>query len=182
MTLSHRLLDHPFYRQWTHGEVRPEQLSRYARSYAGFIDRMPTYWQRIGDALGADVAAVIADESEHAVLWGQWSAGLPAVTDAPRMDEVLDLFATLPADGLLGAVQAFEVQQPEVARTKRDGLLQHYGLGEQDVRYFDAHLREEAHIALGARIAATLPRREGYDAGFRRGAEALYRSLDLFLA
>jgi pyrroloquinoline-quinone synthase len=180
MILSYSLLNHPFYQAWSHGTVTRGQLARYARSYAEFIAEMPAYWARIGQDFGVDTSAIVAEETQHIALWEKWSAQLPKTADYPRMTEVLDAFANFNASELLGAVQAFEIQQPGVARTKKDGLLAHYGFAETDTVYFDEHLNEQAHIDFGAGLAADKANLVELQKGFNRGAEVVYRSLDLF--
>ncbi len=181
MRLTRRLLDHPFYQAWHHGQVSVEQLSRYAASYAELVAAMPSWWERIGTDLGADTAAIVADERDHVALWQRWASRLPAPVDAPRLADALAMGETLSGAELLGAMHAFEVQQPDVARTKRDGLITHYGFAPADVSYFDAHIDEAAHIAFGSALARTADQ-AAVERGFARGAEVFYRSLDPFIS
>ena len=81
---------------------------------------------------------------------------------------------------LLGALQAYEVQQPDVAATKKEGLIRHYGFSASDLTYFDEHQKEEAHIAYGCRLAERFADTREVDEGFAEGAELVYRSLDCF--
>jgi pyrroloquinoline-quinone synthase len=180
MILQHSLLNHPFYQAWSHGTVTRGQLARYARSYAEFIAAMPAYWTRIGQEFAVDTSAIVAEETQHVALWERWSAQLPQPADFPRMTEVLETFAACNASELLGAVHAFEIQQPGVARTKKDGLLAHYGFAEADTVYFDEHLNEQAHIDFGANLATTKADPVALQNGFNRGAKVVYHSLDLF--
>jgi len=181
MILPLQLLNHPFYQAWTHGTVTRDQLARYARSYAEFIAAMPAYWARIGQDFSVDTSAIVAEETHHIALWEDWSAQLPQPADYPRMTEVLDTFASFNASELLGAVHAFEIQQPAVAHTKKAGLLVHYGFAATDMVYFDEHLHEQAHIDFGANLAATKASAVELKHGFNRGAEVVYHSLDLFV-
>jgi pyrroloquinoline-quinone synthase len=180
MNLPYQLLDHPFYQAWSAGAITRVQLARYARSYAGFIAQMPVYWARIGADFQVDTSKIVAEEAAHAALWDVWSAQLIEPAACPPMTEVLDAFAAFTPSALLGAVQSFEVQQPAVARTKKDGLLAHYGFTETDLAYFDAHLYEQEHIDFGRRLAAAKATPAQYDHGFNHGAKVVYRSLDLF--
>ncbi len=182
MNLTHKLLDHPFYQAWSHGKVTQDQLARYARGYAEFIGLMPAYWARIGQGLNVDTSKLVAEETAHAVLWEKWAAKLPEPSTHPRMTAVIEALDKLSPSELLGAVQAFEVQQPEVARTKKDGLLAHYGFAEKDTVYFDEHLKEEAHIEFGSRVAAAKAKPQEYQHGFELGAKWIYHSLDSFVA
>ncbi len=180
MELKHKLLEHPFYQSWSCGHISRDQLARYAGSYAEFIGEMPAYWGKIADGLGADARTVVAEETAHIALWEKWSARLPAAHDAPRMSELLDGLAGMTPSALLGAVHAFEIQQPGVAHTKKDGLIKHYGFSAEDTVYFDEHLNEQAHIEFGEKLARTKANAAEFKAGFEKGAELVYRSLDLF--
>jgi pyrroloquinoline quinone (PQQ) biosynthesis protein C len=162
------------------GEVSRERLARYAFAYVDFIAQMPVYWSRIGVAFVADTRKIVAEETAHIQLWKGWMKRLPEPADYPRMTELLDTYAGFSSDELLGAVQAFEIQQPAVAETKKTGLLQHYGFTEEDTVYFDEHLHEHEHIEFGTQLSETKADQAGFRRGFNRGAKVVYHSLDLF--
>jgi len=185
MNVQPRLLDHPFYQAWTRGEVTREQLAIYHRSYAEFIQRMPDFWQRVVDAFQQETTPardVVQDEKEHIPLWELWGKRLNPPEAHPTMQPVIDAFDGMTPSQLLGALQAFEIQQPEVARTKKEGLLRFYGYRAEDLLYFDEHQLEERHISYGKWLAWNLADREEYQEGFKRGAELVYRSLDSFIS
>jgi pyrroloquinoline-quinone synthase len=184
MNVQPRLLDHPFYQAWTKGEVTREQLAVYHRSYAEFIRRMPDYWQRVVDAYGKDTTLghdVVQDEREHIALWERWGKDLTPPETYPDMQEVIRALDAMTPSQLLGALQAFEMQQPEVARTKKEGLIKFYGCREGDLTYFDEHQMEEGHISYGRWLAENFADQAEYRDGFKRGAELVYRSLDNFI-
>lgn len=180
MNLKYQLLDHPFYQAWSHGTITVDQLARYSRSYAEFIAQMPVYWNQIAKAFGVDASKVVAEEIRHSELWGKWAARLPAPSNHPHMTEVMNAFEAFTPSELLGAVHAFEIQQPGVARTKKDGLLAHYGFIEAETVYFDEHLNEQEHIAFGEQLACAKADPAQFQRGFDHGAELVYRSLDMF--
>jgi pyrroloquinoline-quinone synthase len=181
--LQPRLLDHPFYQAWTRGEVSPGTLAAYHKAYTAFIKRIPSWWSTAvagaGDAspLGR---TIIREEESHIPLWEKWGEQLPPSDSATDLQSTIDAFDALSPAALLGALQAFEIQQPDVARTKKDGLLQHYGFSPDVLTYFDEHMKEEKHIRFGARLATHVDAKE-YQAGFARGAELVYTSLDRFV-
>lgn len=184
MELKYRLLDHPFYQAWTKGEITKEQLSKYHKSYSEFIELMPKYWEKINKSFGitsTEGAQVVADEQNHIALWEKWSSKLPETNEFPRMEEVINSMETMTPSELLGAIQAFETQQPEVAETKKEGLLCHYGYDESETTYFDDHMEEEEHIQFGNSIKEKYANKEEYERGFNRGAELFYKGLDLFV-
>lgn len=184
MTLKYKLLDHPFYQDWSCGKITTEQLSKYAVSYHGFIKEIPNYWQKVVlglNAMNDEAFDVIVDEHSHISLWEEFSSKLPKVTDYPVMNDVLDAFNSMTPSELLGAIHAFEIQQPEVAKTKKAGLLEYYGYSPEEVKYFDAHLDEQEHIIFGTLLMHTSADKNEFNQGFEKGSVLLYNSLDLFL-
>lgn len=185
MELKHRLLDHPFYQAWTKGEVTKDQLAKYHKSYSEFIELMPQYWHKINKAFNqnsAEAYSVVEDETSHIELWEKWSHKLPKIKDYPQMSELIGTMNTMTPSELLGAIQAFETQQPEVATTKKAGLLEFYGFNESDVTYFNEHIEEEEHINYGNKLRELYANEQEYKAGFDKGAELYYKGLDLFVA
>lgn len=178
-----RLLDHPFYEAWERGDVSTEELTNYAAAYGAFVERIPADWERVLEGLDVDDPTgetVLEEERHHAELWERWRAQLPEPTDPP---ELSDLFAAL--DGmspseLAGALHAYEIQQPAVAETKKAGLLEHYEFGNVDLTFFDEHVEEDDHIALGSEIREDHADTAAFDRGFRLGADRIYHSLDHF--
>lgn len=184
MELKHKLLDHPFYQAWTKGEISLEQLAKYHSSYNEFIELMPTYWQKIIDSFNENskfAESVVKDETEHIALWQEWNSKLPKVDTFPRMNDVIEELDAMTKSELLGAIHAFEMQQPDVAVTKKEGLLCHYGYETAELKYFDEHMNEEAHIAFGRNLAKHHADEAEFQRGFDRGAELFYNALDKYL-
>jgi len=183
MEVRPRLLEHPFYQAWTMGALSVEQLARYHRGYSRFIERLPSYWRTVIDAFGPDAAGerIVREEQEHIDLWKLWGASLPPAADSPGMEATISAFDAMSPSALLGAIHVFEVQQPEVANTKREGLLRHYGCSPETLTYFDEHLHEERHIAYGLGLAERSADPELFTAGVRSGAEIVYASLNVFV-
>lgn len=180
----YRLLDHPFYQAWTKGEVSMSQLANYHKSYSEFIELMPQFWQKINDGFQVDTAEareVVEDEKSHIDHWAKWAHRLPETDSYSRMSDVIDTLKEMTASELLGAIQAFEMQQPEVAETKKAGLLEHYGYEESDTTYFDEHMEEEEHIAFGNDLKEKYAVQQEYENGFATGAKLYYDALDLFM-
>lgn len=151
------LLNHPFYRSWSAGTLPVEALACYAREYGAFVRLLPLGWETQADAETA------AEEREHADLWGDFAAALHTIVGTPALaqtqalcDSARALFAE-PATAM-GALYAFEAQQPPTAISKLDGLRQHYTLGRKAEVYFQKHTanQHEARKLL-ARIEALGP-------------------------
>jgi pyrroloquinoline-quinone synthase len=121
-----RLLQHPFYLAWSDGTLPVAALQDYARDYGAFIRTVGQGWESVGEA---HIAAV---EEGHAQVWeSTFAAGLETHVDvaqvpaaAALVETACELFAA-PVTAL-GALYAFESQQPFTARSKLAGLKQHY--------------------------------------------------------
>ncbi len=128
---------HPFYRAWRAGTLPLAALAAYAADYAPFIESIESGWSALGEG---DHAAL---EGEHARLWGRFREAVGAC-GAERCEESRALvreakkcFANRVE--AIGALHAFEAQQPSTARSKLDGLRKHYGLSDECTEYFRVH-------------------------------------------
>ena len=184
MKLTHKLSDHPFYVAWNKGEITRDQLSNYAKSYENFIERIPEYWQKV--ITGFDVkdtmsGKVVNEEIEHIELWKRWSDKLEDPVKTSLMSDIIYEFDNMSVSELLGALHAFEIQQPEVSRTKKEGLLKYYGFNENDTKYFDEHLKELKHIEYGELLYKSFADKHAFEKGYNKGSEMIYKSLDRFM-
>ena len=115
------LLAHPFYVAWSEGTLPAEALRDYARDYGAFIQTIGQGWAAVGEA------AIARIEEAHALVWSHSFAGPLGVTVAePEGGPVSDLVATARAlfaerGTALGALYAFEAQQPRTARSSSRG-------------------------------------------------------------
>ena len=142
------LLNHPFYQAWNQGTLPMSDLQTYAREYGAFIASIPQGWTTLGDTKHA------AEEVEHAELWQQFAQGLDTrVTGANEVTEMatlVDRATALFGDRAtaIGALYAFEAQQPRTSATKLVGLEAHYSLPAGAEQYFVTHADEygEAEI------------------------------------
>ena len=137
------LLKHPFYQAWNMGTLSHADLAVYATQYGEFIDCIAAGWETVGDT------AIAAEEREHAALWTDFAEGLnaprPAPARLPEIEELVALAGTTFSNRpeALGALYAFERQQPSTARSKLDGLRAHYNLAPSAQVYFDIHKDDE---------------------------------------
>ena len=154
------LLEHPFYRAWSGGQLPLKALKTYAREYGAFIGTLPVGWQTLNDAETAQ------EEREHAELWQRFTDGVGATSGAAGIPQAIELVET--ADSLfacpetaLGALYAFESQQPETAQSKLAGLREFYSLPESVEPYFELHSRNQHEAAkLLAQIENLTPERQ----------------------
>lgn len=155
------LNQHPFYRAWRAGTLPASALRAYAADYAPFIATIEAGWRSLGD----DVHA--SEEGEHARLWERFrdDLGAPTATDrapntraAALVDHARRAFAG--PTTALGALYAFEAQQPSTARSKLEGLRQHYGFSDTQAAYFRLHADDYGERDWLAQRAGRLPAAE----------------------
>jgi pyrroloquinoline-quinone synthase len=185
MDVHPRLLDHPFYQAWTRGEVSLDTLGAYHRTYGQLIRRIPIYWQTVVEGLSPQapsVVSVVEEEKAHVFLWEEWGKHLPQESATPSdFGQTINALDRMTPSQLLGALQAFEMQQPEVAHAKKEGLMVHYGVPASSLRYFEEHLAEEKHITYGGLLAELYAEGAEFEQGFHGGADLLYHALDQFV-
>jgi pyrroloquinoline-quinone synthase len=132
------LLKHPFYQAWREGTLPVDALKVYASEYGAFINVLEHGWNTLDDAETAQ------EEKEHAELWEQFAASLETQISHPKIAQTAELINTAnelfasPAT-TLGAMYAFEAQQPATAKSKLDGLKMHYSLPASVEPYFEVH-------------------------------------------
>jgi len=124
---------------------------------------------------------IINEEKSHIPMWQSWNSKLKMQDSYPKMDELLSKFELMNPSELLGALHAFEIQQPEVALTKKQGLIEHYGFSEKDLIYFDEHMAEEDHINFGKMLSEKFADKIDFKNGYDTGSEIIYRMLDKFV-
>ena len=200
---KYALLKHSFYQAWNAGQLSRGTLAEYAKQYYAHVRAFPTYVSAVHSRCdNLDVRQMLLEnlieeergENNHPELWLRFAEGLgeerSAVKDADLLPETLDSVATM--KGLAGsadyrqglaALYAYESQVPEVARSKREGLRQHYGLNdERTIAFFRVH--EEADVWHRQTERETLGREAGGEGSRGRilaAAEEAARALWSFL-
>jgi pyrroloquinoline-quinone synthase len=173
------LLNHPFYRAWSAGTLSREALATYAAEWGPFVALVPKGWEAHGDT------AVANEERTHVGLWAQFADGLsarvpqsPALEAPRRLAECADRLFSDPVTSL-GALYAFEAQQPRTSASKLHGLQAHYSLGERAEEYFKVHCDDLREMELLAQRIEDLPSDDQDRAmdACRETAEALWDAL-----
>jgi pyrroloquinoline-quinone synthase len=166
------MLKHPFYQAWTEGRLPLDTLRAYARQYFHHVEAFPRAVSAVHSACPdrdgrrmlaenlAEEEGVEAGKQDHASLWLMFACGLgeneAAVYAQPLNPEtraLIDTFRRLSrrsyASGL-GALYAYESQFPAVASAKIEGLVERYGIeDEETLRFFRVHEGadvEHAHV------------------------------------
>ncbi len=132
------LLESKFYQAWSAGTLPIEGLKAYANEYGAFISMLPSGWEVQDDQETAE------EEREHIELWEDFAKALgTSVGDAKieavqiLLESTKQLFSN-PVTAL-GALYAFEVQQPETSVSKLEGLKKHYSVDKSAEPYFEVH-------------------------------------------
>ncbi len=173
------MLKHPFYQAWTEGRLPLETLRDYSRQYFHHVEAFPRAVSAVHSACPdrdgrrmlaenlAEEEGIEAGKQDHASLWLMFACGLGECEDAVRAqrlnDETLALIETFRrlsrksyAAGL-GALYAYERQFPGVASAKIEGLVDRYGIqDEETLRFFRVH--ESADVEHSAVCRALLDR------------------------
>jgi pyrroloquinoline-quinone synthase len=173
------MLSHPFYQAWTEGRLPLDTLRAYARQYFHHVEAFPRAVSAVHSACPdrdgrrmlaenlAEEEGVESGKQDHASLWLMFAAGLGESEDAvraqalnPETQALIDTFRKLSrrsyASGL-GALYAYESQFPGVARAKIEGLIDRYGVADEEtLRFFRVH--ESADVEHSAVCRALLDR------------------------
>jgi len=154
------VLEHPFYASWERGELTRDALSFYAGEYRHAVIALADAAATAGDPAHA------AEEAAHVDLWDAFAGQLDAPLDREPRAETAGCADSWRADGALEAravLYAVESGQPEIARTKLTGLVDHYGFtaGSRGTEYFELHATRDAeHAAASAEVLREAPAEE----------------------
>jgi pyrroloquinoline-quinone synthase len=173
------MLSHPFYQAWTEGRLPLGTLRSYARQYFHHVEAFPSAVSAVHSACPdrdgrrmlaenlAEEEGIEAGKQDHASLWLMFAAGLGESEEAVRAQQLnpqtralIDTFRKLSRQSYaagLGALYAYESQFPSVARAKIEGLVDRYGVSDEEtLRFFRVH--ESADIEHSAVCRALLDR------------------------
>lgn len=165
------VLRHPFYRRWECGELTRDELSYYAGEYRHAVVALA------GLARTASDEGHAAEEAAHVDLWDDFARSLDADLERAPCTETTTCVDAWSGSGFEGAAALFAIEsaQPEISKTKLDGLTRWYGFEPhtKGTRYFELHSeRDHEHAELSRRV---LERAEPADAD--RIVEAAERAL-----
>jgi len=145
------VLEHPFYQRWSAGELSTRELADYAGQYrhaTAAIARLSADAAAAAPvAESAELRRHAEEEAAHVSLWDGFVRAADGDAEAPANAKTAECVGqwTKP-DGFVPALTrlyAIESAQPQISRVKREGLAEHYGIGEGPGNaYFRVH--EEA--------------------------------------
>jgi pyrroloquinoline-quinone synthase len=182
------MLKHPFYQAWTEGRLPLDTLRAYARQYFHHVEAFPRAVSAVHsncpDRDGrrmlaenlAEEEGLEAGKQDHASLWLMFASGLGESEDRVRAQRLnletqalIDTFRKLSrrsyASGL-GALYAYESQFPGVASAKIEGLIDRYGIkDEETLRFFRVHeYADVEHSSVCRALLDRLPKAEKAEA------------------
>jgi pyrroloquinoline-quinone synthase len=153
------VLDHPFYRRWSAGELEAGELADYAGEYRYAVIALARAAAEAAEGAPPrhreGLRGHAAEEAAHVALWEQFAArcgAAPAQPGGPARSETRECTRawTDGADVLehLAVLYVIEGAQPQIAKAKIDGLMAHYGYSEEGPasEYFRVHaVRDVEH-------------------------------------
>jgi pyrroloquinoline-quinone synthase len=198
------MLSHPFYQAWTEGRLPLDTLRDYARQYFHHVEAFPRAVSAVHSACPdrdgrrmlaenlAEEEGIEAGKQDHASLWLMFACGLGESEIAvraqalnPETEALIATFRKLShrsyASGL-GALYAYESQFPAVAAAKIEGLIDRYGIDDEEtLRFFRVHESADVeHSAVCRSLLDRLP--EGEQAEAIAAGEELAGALWNFLS
>lgn len=182
------MLSHPFYQAWTEGSLPLDTLRAYARQYFHHVEAFPravsAVHSRCPDRDGrrmlaenlAEEEGIGAGKQDHATLWLMFACGLGESEQGVRhqalnadTQALIDTFGKLSRQSYaagLGALYAYESQFPGVASAKIEGLIERYGISDEEtLRFFRVHESVDVeHSSVCRGLLDRLPEAEAAEA------------------
>jgi pyrroloquinoline-quinone synthase len=161
------VLEHPFYQRWSAGELSAGELAFYAGEYrhavVALADASRAAAEKAGPEQREGLRRHAEEETAHVSLWEAFAEGCGTSTPGAALAETETCVGSWTAgeDLLehLAVLYAIEASQPEISKTKLEGLREHYGYIEEGpaTEYFRVHeVRDVAHAAAARELIAEL--------------------------
>jgi pyrroloquinoline-quinone synthase len=153
------VLEHPFYQRWSAGELTLEELADYSGQYryatAAIARLSADVAETAPDSERADLRRHAEEEEAHIALWDGFVEAVGGEVGAapnPETKQCVDAW-TASGDRISQLVRLYAIEsgQPEISKTKREGLAAHYEIGDgPGNEYFRVHERADVdHAAEG---------------------------------
>jgi pyrroloquinoline-quinone synthase len=162
---ANNVLEHPFYQRWSAGELSAEELAFYAGEYRHAVVALAEASESLAakadpeHRVGLERHAV--EERSHVALWDKFAAAQgERPQDASSREPLVETDRCARAwtagdDALehLAVLYAIEASQPEISKTKLEGLTERYGYSPEGpaVEYFELHATLDVEHARQAR-------------------------------
>ena len=182
---EHNVLEHPFYLRWSAGELSADELARYSGQYRHATEALAKLCADTAE-LGPEshrdeLERHAAEEQDHIAMWDGFVEAVGGEIGAEPTAETSECVREWTASrGYLAALArlyAIESGQPAISKTKREGLVEHYGIGDgAGNEYFRVHeASDEAHAAESRRLIEEALTPEDEDAVVE-AAESAFRA------
>jgi pyrroloquinoline-quinone synthase len=182
------MLSHPFYQAWTEGRLSLDTLRSYARQYFHHVEAFPRAVSAVHSACPdrdgrrmlaenlAEEEGVEAGKQDHASLWLMFACGLGESEEGVRSQQLnaetqalIETFRRLSRQSYaagLGALYAYESQFPGVATAKIEGLVDRYGIADEEtLRFFEVHATADVeHSSVCRKLLDRLPQADKAEA------------------
>jgi pyrroloquinoline-quinone synthase len=155
------VLEHPFYQRWNAGELSTDELAQYAGEYRRAVVAIAEASEQAATDAPAHLREGLRrhaeEEATHVALWDAFAEATGATDEAAPLPQTLACARAWTAgeDLLerLAVLYVLEAGQPEISRTKIDGLTAHYGYTPEGpaTAYFRVHERRDVEHAREAR-------------------------------
>jgi pyrroloquinoline-quinone synthase len=159
---DHNVVEHPFYQRWSTGRLTREELAHYAGQYRYATEAIAKLSADISahapESERGALEAHAAEEADHVALWDGFVDAVGGTVGAEPNPETLECVEIWTrADGFgrqLARMFAIESGQPEISKTKTEGLGRHYEITDAPGNlYFTVHEEMDVrHAAEGRRL------------------------------
>jgi pyrroloquinoline-quinone synthase len=160
------LIRHPFYQEWSRGELRSEDLQEYAKDYYHHVESFPRCLLQFARRLGtSELRQVVLTNlsnavgstvrRSHAAFWLDFAEGVGAgrtLRDDQPSSHIRTLVAFFQriakegtAEEVLAAFYAYESQVPRVSRENWRALQEKYGANDRTCGYFILRATADVH-------------------------------------
>jgi pyrroloquinoline-quinone synthase len=137
---------HPFYQDWRMGKLPVEKLRDYSVEYGRFVGTIAEGWDALGESHYAE------EERDHERMWASFQTAIVAgrSSNRPQTETLVTSAKNLFSNKVdaVGALYAFEAQQPNTTQSKLDGLNEHYSISEEGKKYFEVHASDYVEAEL----------------------------------
>jgi pyrroloquinoline-quinone synthase len=183
------LLKHPFYKMWSNGELSLDHLQGYSLEYFQLVKVVPEMVNNIklmlqDPNLQNTIEESHREESSHIEPWIRFanSLGTPKqdllnhVCDGNTRNAISSIvqLTKKSVDEAVCAMYAYEMDLPNISRSKIDGLRKFYNISSVDsTRYFEIHQEADIrHAEIWRRLIKNIPD-HNHDICFNAAAKSL---------
>lgn len=164
MIKEKHLLNHSFYKAWSAGELPKETIREYAAQYFQHVSLFPRYLSSIhsncDEIKTRQLLLENLNEEEqgnenHPELWMRFAEGMGnnrknmnETIPIKETKELVETFKRLSKSEKhhigLAALYCYESMQPEISKTKKDGLQKLYGINDENtLKFFTVHMHAD---------------------------------------